>query len=84
MKRKEDKIKIRMMSHPMVDDRDRVSIEKIDNGYVVSTCGYDSKEKRFIKDLCSAPSIVARLMGGKSKNYRQLKESIDVEEEEGK
>lgn len=60
-----------------------VHVEKIDNGFIVKTCGYGKEETKFVKDLASTPTIMARLLGVKGeKNADQLSKMTKVEEVE--
>lgn len=59
-----------------------VHIKKINNGYLISTCGpYSENETEFAKKLAAAPAIVERLMGikDKSKGYYELKDMVRKE-----
>lgn len=81
-----DKVKIKIMSGPMPmgemshGPADRVSIERIDNGYIVHACGLGKEETKFVKNLASAPAIVSRMMGIKGKSGRQISDDMEVTE----
>lgn len=62
-------------------------IKKINNGYLLSTCGpYSESQTEFIKKLSMAPAVFARLMGRKdrSKGYFELKDAIKAEDVKSK
>lgn len=64
-----------------------VHVKKINNGVLVSTCGFGGEETEFVKSLAAAPKIMARLMGIKDKNYAEMKRSTqskDIEEKSEK
>lgn len=62
-------------------------IKKINNGYLLSTCGpYSENQAEFVKKLSMAPAVFARLMGIKdrSKGYFELKDAIKAEDVKSK
>ncbi len=54
-------------------------VKKIDNGFIVETCGHDKESTEFVKRLAQVPSVIARLMGEKGK-----KSASEIMKEYGK
>ena len=79
------KMKISLGSPDSEEENSEVSsvhIDKIDNGFVVKTCGPMGEEQAiFMKNLMSAPSVIARIMGIKDKSGEEISKTTKVEEE---
>ena len=55
-----------------------IKVEKIDNGYLVSTEGMGKEEKKFAEDFFTVPMIIARMLGISYKNAQQIKGGISI------
>lgn len=76
------KIKVSVLKSPLKETAAKsVHIEKLENGFVVRTCGLDGEQSEYVKNLASTPSIISRLMGIKDKSGKEIEEITDVEEE---
>lgn len=62
----------------------RVTIDKIDNGYVIEACGASEEECLFIKNLSKAPSVIARMFGIKKETRDMISNGTNIEESSGK
>jgi hypothetical protein len=75
------KIKIKI-GEPKDTVPQHVCIDKIDNGFIISGFDGDKETREFVKNLASAPSILARIFKLKgSKSGREIEDMTETEEE---
>jgi len=61
---------------------EHVCIDKIENGFIISVTDKDKITKEFVKNLASAPSILARIFNLKGKKSgMEIEDMTETEEE---
>ncbi|MBP9694608.1 MAG: hypothetical protein KBE16_07875 [Alphaproteobacteria bacterium] len=78
-----------ILSYKKTDDDDEhmpdhVMIDKIDNGFLISTCCCDEPQKLYFDGLSQAPSLIAKMLGIKGKSREELSRMTKVEKTEEK